>query len=115
MGTPYGFLNSRPMGYTFFARAFPFEVKVILPTTVRVTTMSEANFARLRTHQNNIQRFRQLLETRLTDLERRFIEKRLSEERLALETLAAPTFPLTSPIDSLRSVNEHPGNKHPRT
>ena len=62
--------------------------------------MIEENFARLRTHQNNIQRYRQLLETGLTDLERPFIERRLSEERSALETLAASTFPLTSPIDS---------------
>jgi hypothetical protein len=62
--------------------------------------MTEENFARLRTHQNNIQRYRQLLETRLTDLERQYIERRLSEEQLALETLAASTFPLTSPIDS---------------
>jgi hypothetical protein len=88
------------MNYTFFVRAFPFQVKSILPPAVRVTTMIEENFARLRTHQNNIQRYRQLLETRLTDSERQFIEKRLSEERLALETLAASTFPLTGPIDS---------------
>jgi hypothetical protein len=65
--------------------------------------MTEENFARLRTHQNNIQRYRQLLETRLTDLERQFIERRLSEEQLALEALVASTFPLTSPIDSRTS------------
>ena len=59
--------------------------------------MIEENIARLRAHRNNIQRSRQLLETRLTDLERQFIEKRLSEEQLALETLAASTYPLTSP------------------
>ena len=55
--------------------------------------MIEESFARLRTHRSNIQRYRQLLETRLTDLERQFIEKRLSEEQSALETLAASTFP----------------------
>ncbi len=54
--------------------------------------MIEESFARLRTHRNNIQRYRQLLETTLTDLERQFIEKRLSEEQSALETLAAPTW-----------------------
>jgi hypothetical protein len=46
---------------------------------------------RLRTHRNNIQRYRRLLETSLTDFERRFIEKRLSEEQLAIENLAAKT------------------------
>jgi hypothetical protein len=56
--------------------------------------MIEENFARLRTHRNNIKRYRQLLETKLTDLERQFIEKRLSEEQAAIESLSAETFPL---------------------
>ena len=56
--------------------------------------MIEESFARLRTHRNNVQRYRHLLETRLTDLERQFIEKRLSEEQSAIESLAALTFPL---------------------
>jgi hypothetical protein len=37
----------------------------------------------LRTHQKNIDRYEALLETKLTDAERRSLEKRLSEERLA--------------------------------
>ena len=57
--------------------------------------MIDENFARLRTHRNNIHRYRQLLQTRLTELERQFIEKRLSEEQLAVECLAATTFPPT--------------------
>ena len=66
--------------------------------------MIEESFARLRTHRNNVQRYRLLLETRLTDLERQFIQKRLSEEQSAIESLAATTFPLifkdpTSPED----------------
>jgi predicted house-cleaning noncanonical NTP pyrophosphatase (MazG superfamily) len=60
--------------------------------------MIEESFARLRTHRNNIQRYRQLLETKLTELERQFIERRRSEEQSALETLAATTFPLTFEI-----------------
>jgi hypothetical protein len=51
--------------------------------------MIEERFARLRTHRNNVQRYRQLLETNLTDLERQFIEKRLSEEQSAIESLVA--------------------------
>jgi hypothetical protein len=37
--------------------------------------------ARLRTHRNNIERYRNLLETKLTELERKYIERRLSEEQ----------------------------------
>jgi hypothetical protein len=56
--------------------------------------MIDEKLARLRTHRNNIGRYRRLLNTRLTDCERQFIEKRLSEERSAMERLAASTFPL---------------------
>jgi hypothetical protein len=51
--------------------------------------MTEESLARLRTHRDNIHRYRQLLETKLTDFERQFIERRLSEEQSALEALAA--------------------------
>ena len=51
--------------------------------------MVDESFARLRTHRSNIQRYRQLLETSLTDLERKFIDKRLSDEQSAVETLSA--------------------------
>ena len=57
--------------------------------------MIDENLARLRTHRNNISRYRGLLKTHLTDRERQFIEKRLLEERTAMERLAASTFPLT--------------------
>ena len=57
--------------------------------------MIDEKLARLRTHRNNISRYRRLLKTQLTDCERQFIEKRLSEERSAMERLAASTFPLT--------------------
>ena len=56
--------------------------------------MVDENFARLRTHRSNIQRYRQLLETSLTDLEREFIAKRLAEEQSAIETLAATMLPV---------------------
>jgi len=57
--------------------------------------MIDEKLARLRTHRNNISRYRRLLKTQLTDCERQFIERRLSEERSAMERLAASTFPLT--------------------
>ena len=56
--------------------------------------MIDEKLALLRTHRNNISRYRRLLKTQLTECERQFIEKRLSEERSAVETLAS-TFPLT--------------------
>lgn len=60
--------------------------------------MLDEKFARLRTHRNNIHRYRRLLNTELNELERRFIEKRLSEERSAMENVAASAFPLTFPM-----------------
>ena len=48
----------------------------------------------LRTHRNNIQRYRHLLQTSLTELERQFVEKRLTEEQSHLERLAA-SLPMT--------------------
>ena len=51
--------------------------------------MFEENLALLRTRHKNVQRYRQLLESSLTDLERKFIDKRLSDEQSAVETLSA--------------------------
>jgi hypothetical protein len=61
----------------------------------RMTTMMDEKLARLRTHRNNINRYRRLLRSKLSDLERDFIERRLSEEQSAFEKLAAGTFPMT--------------------
>lgn len=55
--------------------------------------MMDENIACLRTHRNNIARYRRLLQTKLTDLERQFIERRLSEEQSAYERLTKATFP----------------------
>jgi len=59
-----------------------------------MTTMLDADLARIRAHRNNIHRYRRLLRTRLSDLERQFIDRRLAEEKAALDTLAAETFPI---------------------
>jgi hypothetical protein len=45
------------------------------------------NDIRLNTHQKNIERYEDLLETKLSELERQYIEKRISEERLAMAML----------------------------
>ena len=52
--------------------------------------MTDEIIARLRAHDNNISRYRRLLKTDLSDLERRFLERRLSEETSAVESLAHP-------------------------
>jgi hypothetical protein len=56
--------------------------------------MIDENLARLRAHRQNIERYRRLLETNLTVLERDFVERRITEEESALDRLASDTFPL---------------------
>jgi hypothetical protein len=56
--------------------------------------MIDENLTRLRVHRQNIERYRRLLETNLTVLEREFIERRITEEASALDRLASDTFPL---------------------
>jgi hypothetical protein len=50
--------------------------------------MIDQQLARLRSHRSNIQRYRNLLKTSLTELERQFVQKRLTEEQSNLESLA---------------------------
>ncbi|QOZ65907.1 hypothetical protein [Bradyrhizobium arachidis] len=56
--------------------------------------MLDEELARIRAHRNNVHRYRRLLKTRLSALERQFIERRLSEESSALEALTSQTFPI---------------------
>jgi hypothetical protein len=55
----------------------------------RGLVMLDIASARLRTHRNNIARYRRLLETKLTELEREYIQRRLSEEQSNLEALGS--------------------------
>ncbi len=64
--------------------------------------MIDANLERLRAHRNNIQRYRRLLATRLSDLERSYVEKRLREEEAASTALLQATFPLKLPMTGLQ-------------
>lgn len=68
--------------------------------------MSDEKLARLRAHRNNVHRYRRLLQTTLTELEREFIERRLAEEQSALRGLADSTFPLTFRLPD--SANQPP-------
>jgi hypothetical protein len=65
-------------------------------------TVTDEEIARLRAHDSNINRYRRLLKTNLSDLERRYLEQRLSEERSAVENLAHP--PPTPRTEHGRSV-----------
>lgn len=67
--------------------------------------MFEETLARLRTHHKNVQRYRQLLETRLTDFEREYIGKRLSEEQAAIEALSADV-PTEGPSRSATNISD---------
>ena len=49
----------------------------------------DERIARLRAHQNNIERYRSLLKTELSEVEMHYLEKCLSEERLAMAILSA--------------------------
>lgn len=66
--------------------------------------MLDEKLARIRAHRNNIHRYRSLLETQLSDIERQYIERRLSEENTALEALTSQTFPITLAMPT-RSVS----------
>jgi hypothetical protein len=50
--------------------------------------INDQQLARLRAHRSNIKRYRNLLQTSLTELERQFVEKRLTEEQSNLVSLA---------------------------
>jgi hypothetical protein len=69
--------------------------------------MIDENLARLRAHRNNIIRYRNLLETRLSDIERQFITQRLSEETAALQRLPQSDFPIYVSEPPRTSTGEH--------
>ncbi|MCP3395524.1 hypothetical protein NLM27_43355 [Bradyrhizobium sp. CCGB12] len=72
--------------------------------------MLDEDLARIRAHRSNIHRYRTLLKTRLSDLERQFIERRLFEEHTALEALNSKTFPVafTMPWHAPRNAEAAP-------
>jgi len=65
-----------------------------------MTMMLDEQFVRLRTYRNNIARYRGLLKTDLTDLERRYIERRLSEEQSEFELLTTGNIPVTAKVQN---------------
>src|SRR4029453_18021724 len=63
------------------------------PPRAGSSIMNSHNVERLRAHQNNIRRYRRLLATHLTDLERSYIERRLNEEQTSVEAILREEFP----------------------
>lgn len=57
--------------------------------------MVDEKLAQIRARTANIRRYRRLLQTQLTELERDFLQRRLQEEQDALSALTAEVFPLT--------------------
>lgn len=50
--------------------------------------MLDEKIARMRAHRNNIHRYRRLLNTKLSEIERQFVQRRLDEEESAIATMA---------------------------
>jgi len=50
--------------------------------------MVDEKLARIKAHRNNINRYRSLLSTQISALERQYIERRLFEDELALQAQA---------------------------
>ena len=68
----------------------------------------------LRARRNNVRRYRRLLQTELTELERRYIERRLNEEKSAMESLTSSTAPFQNPrTDSQISARSLAAEKNP--
>jgi hypothetical protein len=68
--------------------------------------MTDEILARIRTHRSNIARYRRILKTELTELERSFIERRMAEEGAALEALAPQSRPPA--LGAIRSESGSP-------
>ena len=77
--------------------------------------MIDGNLERLRAHRANIRRYRRLLATRLSDLERAYIARRMSEEQRSVEALLHETFPdrLSLQMDRRRTNLEMASLLHP--
>lgn len=67
--------------------------------------MLDQDFARVRAHRNNLSRYRRLLKTRLSDIERQFVERRLAEEQTALEALTGDAFPAAFSLPNTPSIS----------
>jgi hypothetical protein len=70
--------------------------------------MFEENLARIRTHRSNIHHYRNLLRSKLTDLERHFIGTRMADEVASLDALIAATFNHAAPWPDVPALSVLP-------
>lgn len=68
--------------------------------------MSDLDAVLITAHRGNINRYRRLLRTQLTELEREFIERRLAAEQSAVSTLLARKRSLAPQSDGRPSVGQ---------
>ena len=54
--------------------------------------MADEKTVRLCAHRKNIYRYRRLLQTKLTELERQYLEQRMSEEQSSVDLLLASSW-----------------------
>ena len=73
--------------------------------------MIDENLARLRARRNNVHRYRRLLATQLSDLERAYIDRRLSEEQSSMEAFSRETCPSSLPAARRETVAQLDGCK----
>jgi hypothetical protein len=68
--------------------------------------MTEIDVVRMEVHQKNIDRYRRLLRTKLTELERSYVVRRLAEERHALGLIQARRTNGSRARQAWRGMNE---------
>lgn len=76
-------------------------MKVLTSPTQNASSDFAEKIARIRTHRNNIHRYRALLRTKLNDVEKSFLDRRLAAEQIALETLLSETLPVAFPMPKI--------------
>ncbi|MGN8545340.1 hypothetical protein [Bradyrhizobium sp. CCBAU 53421] len=71
------------------------------PMEKQHSRLIDRRLEQLRAHRNNIWRYRRLLKTQLSELERQFIERRLAEELEAVERVASDVPPIGTRLMSI--------------
>ena len=78
--------------------------KLLKETENLITAMAGYELAKIEALRANIRRYRRLLATQLTELERNYLERRLAEDRNALLALTSRSAPQTVSADNSHEV-----------
>ncbi|WP_225164705.1 hypothetical protein, partial [Bradyrhizobium sp. BRP56] len=82
------------------------------PMEKRHSRLIDQRLEQLRSHRNNIWRYRRLPKTQLSDLERQFIERRIGEELEAVQRVASDVPPIGTCLTSIPTARTS-GKGHP--